>query len=386
MAIFNWIQARFAHGTDHVTDAPGELAEAIAGAVRDRSERRDDCDFGVLPLANAEQSCIYLRVSRSPGGLPFVHVVAWDGDARDLDPGAVERIFARRYGDPPHQCARELMTRIASLSAAEATLPLAERFVEVDDLGSPVTKRAGRSRRGRGLRDGFGRTLGPWVGAAAVAALVGLAARPPLVPSASVDAPPPDLELERRVARLESERSVPEPSLRMQLLKERERHERLLAEKDREIAELTRRLERTWTKAGAEPSVASDPTTSPEGEPKSEVTLSEPIAPPPFVDVAPTADPIAEPETSFARVIADVLWVRAAPGTEYRRLAALDWDTSVEVEGSLDDPWTRLRTPIDGWVASEFLELESDAASADPGLRGSADMAIRTSADPAWER
>jgi uncharacterized protein YraI len=69
-------------------------------------------------------------------------------------------------------------------------------------------------------------------------------------------------------------------------------------------------------------------------------------------------------------VIADLLWVRERPGTEYAKVTRLVEGTRVEFDGVANGPWIRISAPAEGWVASEFLQLleaAPDAAAATTG-------------------
>jgi hypothetical protein len=192
-----------------------------------------------------------------------------------------------------------------------------------------------------------------------------------------------DRDLERRVARLESERSGADTTLRIQLQHERRLREQLLEDREREVDELVRRLESAESALAATrigegkaieiplaQSAASEPA-SDSGSTREDAALA---ALPAVSAGAPVAERAPEPAAADApehqaMVKADLLWVRAEPGVSHAKVSALSWGTLVELDGATAGEWTRIRRPTVGWVASRYLE-PAEAFEFEPGDPG----------------
>ena len=61
------------------------------------------------------------------------------------------------------------------------------------------------------------------------------------------------------------------------------------------------------------------------------------------------------PHQRHSEVVADVLIVRAGPGTTYNEIARLEEGTTVRAASRQRDGWTRIAEPVGGWVASRYL-------------------------------
>jgi hypothetical protein len=377
VALFNWIEARFAQGTDTISDAPEELAREIAASLAERPVRRIGCEFGSLPLAGRHTG-IYLRFSQ--GGPSFVHAVVWDAGGGAMEPERVAGVFARRYGDAIESRVRELVRRLATLSVAQATLPLSELFVEADALGPTRAQSASPAPRRRRPREASRAPVLPWLLVAGSAALAGFfAGRPALELQLPHGGAAPALE--RRVARLESDRNAVDTSLRIQLQHERRLREQLLADRQRETRDLLQRLEqaeaalagvRDHGDGDAALTLAEVPARAPESsEPDGEGEAAIAALPPVSAGVPAAPRPPAPgpppPLAHTAMVTADLLWVRIEPGVAHAKVSALTWGTLVELDGDASESgeWIRISEPTAGWVASRYLEpMDADETEA----------------------
>jgi hypothetical protein len=389
VSVFNWIRAEFASGRDFISDAPDTVAQAIELAVRDASgDRETGCIFGTARLASHELSCVFMRYATATSGTAYVHAFAWDGSLVEPSRAQLEGIFATRYGVPPLERVRELVRRLARLPVAQATLPLTDLFVEASDLASlraasPRPTKAESPAAGRRAASGIAAL--PWVVAAAATGIAGfLIGRVPPDMLAPVAPPPPELEIERRLAQLESDRGVADVSLRIQLQHERRLHEESLAARDREIAQLELELEAAEALVAALRPPGADPTevavsTPPRLEPAvaaapfSAVHEPTPIAAAELErelvalpDVAAPPLALVPPAGQQAVVRADLLWVREGPGTEHRRFRRLTAGTPVVLSGASEQGWSRIVSPAEGWVATEYLELQAEASTNEP--------------------
>jgi hypothetical protein len=158
------------------------------------------------------------------------------------------------------------------------------------------------------------------------------------------------MDLTRRIERLEGDQGPAGISLRGQLEYERKEHRRILEEKQRELEEYAAKL--ATLREPLETSVATDPVVSVES------------TPPKIEEPAPVA---ASRPVEQAVVYADLLWVREGPGVKYLRVSALDDGVTVDLAGPEEAGWVQISAPVEGWVASDFLDLpavESEAAPA----------------------
>jgi len=352
MPVFNWIQTDFADRPNFVSDAPDDVARAIAQAFSSQPASRARCEFGSLRVDTTagSRACSYMRYAPpSPDSTVYIHAVVSSSEAVDPTLSSVEALFRTRYGNPPEARLQQLVERIAHLPVAEATLALTELFLSQQDLGGARKKESAPRKAPR--RRLAASTALPWLFATAAAAVAGfLLGNSPTTSLAPVGAPPPGMDLTRRIERLEGDQGPAGISLRGQLEYERKEHRRILEEKQRELEEYAAKL--ASLRESPDTSVATDPvvpvaSTPPESEEPAPVAASRPV--------------------EQAVVYADLLWVREGPGVKYLRISALDDGVTVDLAGPEKAGWVQISAPVEGWVASDFLDLpavESEAAPA----------------------
>jgi len=356
MPVFNWIQTDFANRPNFVSDAPDDVARAIAQAFSSQPANRARCEFGSLRVDTTagSRACSYLRYAPpSPESSVYIHAVVSSSEAVDPTLSSVEAFFRTRYGNPPEPRLQQIVDRIAHLPVAEATLALTELFLSQEDLGGARKKESTPRRAPR--RRSVASTALPWLFATAAAAVAGfLLGNSPTTSLAPVGAPPPGLDLTRRVERLEGDQGPAGISLRGQLEYERKEHRRILEEKQREVEEYAAKL--ASLRESLESSVETDSGAKAEAEAEVDATQPEPEEPKPVA---------ASPPLEQAVVYADLLWVREGPGVKYLRVSALDDGVTVDLAGPEKAGWVQISAPVEGWVASDFLDLpavESEAA------------------------
>jgi len=351
MPVFNWIQTDFAERPNFVSDAPDDVARAIAQAFSSQPASRARCEFGSLRVDTTagSRACSYMRYAPpSPTASVYIHAVVSSSEAVDPTLSSVEALFRARYGNPPEARLQQLVERVAQLPVAEATLALTELFLSQQDLGGARKKERSSPRTPR-RRPAVSTTI-PWLFATAAAAVAGFfLGKSPTTTLAPVGAPPPGLDLARRIERLEGDQGPAGISLRGQLEYERKEHRRILEDKQRELEEYAAKL--ASLREPSEPTVVPDEVVAVESKP------------PPAEEPAPVA---ASRPIEQAIVYADLLWVREGPGVKYLRISALDDGVTVDLSGPEKAGWVQISAPVEGWVASEFLDLPASAREPAP--------------------
>lgn len=346
--------ARFAGGPDFVSDAIDPLAASIQAALETRTSLGPAVEFGACALGEGGSWLIYLRIADADGDF-FTHAVTCPRRQGMPPAYRIERAFAEKYGEPVGPRARELMTRLAEVTVSQAMLTLTDVFLdepclaaldqdaETTSAGVPSVEAGRRQKEPARISD---RTL-PWFIATASVGIAGyLAGQLYPIGLPPVSSSPPALSAGLEMPERENAEQLgpAEMPLSSQIEFERRGHAEELTALRAEVDRLSQQL-----RAG-EPAIPAAAGFSTAADSPSSGALGSAV---PAVHEPASA----EGADAIATVDADILWVRAGPGSEHARLVRLERDVSVELVGSPEGAWSQIAQPTEGWVATRFLAM-----------------------------
>jgi hypothetical protein len=348
--------AWFSGGADFISDANDPLAAAIQAALEAKGSLGPAVEFGACALPDGSTSLIYLRIASADGNF-FTHAVTYPGGAGTPPAYRIERAFAKKYGEPVGPRARELMMRLSEVTVSQAMLTLTDVFLDgtcLEDLerdsesaataaSLPAIELTPSQRAQESMRN-FNPTL-PWLIATASIGVAGFLAGqlyPIGLPPVSAGLPSLPVEFEITDDEQPEALGPAEMPLASQIEFERRGHAEALAELQAEVDRLNQQLGVREPESAIEPTDAEDS------------TAPRTAAPVPSEFLA------GEGESAFATVNADILWVRAGPGSEHAKLVRLERDAAVELAGSSEGEWSHIVRPRQGWVATRFLQTATE--------------------------